>query len=53
MIVLLWQEAPSPEQSKPLGRKGGKVVPLFLRVGLSGTDDVSVAVVLMMQNTSD
>lgn len=52
-VVFPWEEAPSLKQSKTLSRRSGKVVPLFLRVGLDWMDDVSVAPVLMMQNFSD
>lgn len=50
LIIVTWQIAPSPEQSHTLGRRGGEVVPLFLRVGLDWTDNVSVAPILMRQN---
>lgn len=53
LIVFLWQEAPTLQQSKPLSRRSAKVVPLFLRVGLDRWDDVSVAPVLVIQNVSD
>lgn len=50
LITVTWQKAPSPEQSRTLSRGGGEIVPLFLRVGLGWTDNVSVAPVLMTQN---
>lgn len=52
-ILLLRQKAPTLKQESALGRNGGKVVPLFLGVGLDCMDDVPIAGVLAKNNSSD